>query len=146
MGIPGRRYLCARCRKAVTICSHCDRGHRYCGEGCSQATRRRAVREAGQRYQATRQGRHRHAERQRRYRVRMALHAIPSQKVTHQGSPQSPVVDLLTAEPTAPERAASGHCDRCHCPLPAGVRQDFLRCRVRHFRQNRSSYGPYPRN
>ena len=37
MGIPGRRYLCARCRKAVTICSHCDRGHRYCGEGCAHA-------------------------------------------------------------------------------------------------------------
>ena len=146
MEIPGRRYLCANCRKAVTICSHCDRGHRYCGEGCSQATRRRAVREAGQRYQATRQGRHRHAERQRRYRVRMALHAIPSQKVTHQGSPSGPAVDLLTAEPTVPEKPLSWHCDHCHRPLPAGVRQDFLRCRVRHFRQNRSTHGPYPRN
>ena len=139
MEIPGRRYLCARCRQAVTICSRCDRGHRYCSEGCSQAARQCAVRDAGRRYQATRQGRHRHAERQRRYRDRM-------QKVTHQGSPPSPVVDLLTAEPTAPENPSSGHCDRCHRRLPVGVRQDFLRCRVRHSRQNRSTYGPSPRN
>ncbi len=146
MEIPGRRYLCARCRKAVTICSHCDRGHRYCSDGCSQAARQCAVRDAGRRYQATRQGQHRHAERQHRYRVRMARHALRSQKVTHQGSPPGPVVDLLTTEPTAPETPSSGRCDRCHRPLPAGVRQDFLRCRVRHFRQNRSTYGPYPRN
>ena len=34
----GRRYLCAACRAAVLICSHCDRGQRYCAAGCAQAT------------------------------------------------------------------------------------------------------------
>ena len=76
MELPGRHCLCARCRKAVTICSHCDRGHRYCCDGCSQAARQCALRDAGQRYQATRQGRHRYAERQRRYRVRMAPQSL----------------------------------------------------------------------
>lgn len=139
MEVPGRRYLCAGCRTAVVICSQCDRGNRYCNHTCSQTARKRCVREAGQRYQDSLPGRHRHAERQRRYRARM-------QKVTHQGSPPVGAADLLAAEPTVPEKPLPGHCCRCHRPLPAGVRQDFLRCRIRHIRQNRSTDGPHPRN
>jgi hypothetical protein len=139
MDLAGRRYLCAGCRTAVVICSHCDRGNRYCDRACSQAVRKRCVREAGHRYQRSLPGRHRHAERQRRYRARQ-------QKVTHQGSPPAGATDLLAAEPTVPKKSLPGHCCRCHCPLPAWVRQDFLRCRVRHPRQNRSTHGPHPRN
>jgi len=124
---------------AVVICSHCDRGNRYCDWTCSQAARKRCVREAGQRYQASRRGRHKHAERQRRYRAR-------EQKVTHQGSPPEGAADLLASEPTVPETSSTLHCCRCHRPLPAWVRQDFLRCRARSFRPNRSTYAPHPRN
>jgi len=69
---PGRRYLCARCRCAVLICSRCDRGQRYCAGGCAEAARACSLRAAGQRYQASPRGRHAHAARQRRYRGRQA--------------------------------------------------------------------------
>ena len=81
MEATARLYNCARCHRQVVICSHCDRGQRYCAGGCAPAARTVSIRQAGQRYQNSRRGRHRHAERQRRYRQRQ------SEKVTHQGSP-----------------------------------------------------------
>ncbi|MDP1654082.1 MAG: hypothetical protein Q8L56_15300 [Rhodocyclaceae bacterium] len=56
MDLPGRRYLCAGCRGAVLICSHCDRGHRYCTTTCAEAARHHALRAAGSRYQASLRG------------------------------------------------------------------------------------------
>jgi hypothetical protein len=52
-----RLFNCARCRRQVAICSHCDRGNIYCDKRCSQAARRRSCRQAGKRYQKTRRGR-----------------------------------------------------------------------------------------
>lgn len=124
---------------AVVICIHCDRGNRYCNRACSQTARRHGLREAGKRYQRSLPGRHRHADRQRRYRAR-------KQKVTHQGSPSVGAADLLASEPAVLETSSVLRCCRCHRWLPAGVRQDFLRCRARSFRPNRSSYAPHPRN
>jgi hypothetical protein len=72
-----RIFICARCRRQVVICSHCDRGNRYCGPSCAHSARRHPQREAAQRYQRTRRGRFAHAARQRRYRQRA--------NVTHQG-------------------------------------------------------------
>lgn len=122
----GRRYLCAACRAAVLICSHCDRGQRYCADGCAQRARAASLRAAGARYQASFAGRLAHAQRQRRYRARC-------QKVTHQGSPPpaSPV-EVRTA-PTGPESVAcaNGQCHLCHRVLSPFVRQDFLRSPVR---------------
>ena len=139
MDLPGRRYLCARCRTAVIICSHCDRGHRYCTARCADQARRTAIQAAGCRYQTTRRGRHAHAERQRRYRAK-------SQKVTHQGSPCLTPPVPLRSEPIVPVTPAPWHCCRCHRPLPDWVRQDFLRCRIRRHSNDRSTHGPYPRN
>lgn len=139
MELPGRRYLCAGCRAAVIICSHCDRGHRYCTTTCAEHARRQAVRAAGGRYQASLRGRHAHAERQRRYRSRM-------QKVTHQGSPPPASADPLAAEPMTPVIPLPWHCGRCHRTLPDWVRQDFLRRRIRRLQPDRSVHGPYPRN
>jgi hypothetical protein len=65
-----RRFLCAGCRVEAYICTHCDRGQRYCTSGCARAARRRSQREANRRYQGSRRGRLRHAERARRYRSR----------------------------------------------------------------------------
>ena len=139
MDLPGRRYLCAACRTAVLICSHCDRGHRYCTPTCAEEARHEAVRAAGRRYQASRRGRRAHAQRQRRYRAR-------TQKVTHQGSPPVALPAQLTPEPTAPALLPPWHCWRCRRALPEGVRQDFLRSPVRRTRTHRSVHGPYPRN
>lgn len=137
METAGRRYLCARCRKAVIICSHCDRGQRYCTSTCANHARRAAVLAAGCRYQASRRGRHAHADRQRRYRAK-------HQEVTHQGSPPTGPPVPLSTEPTVPEIPALWHCCRCHRPLPEWVRQDFLRCRIRRHPTDRSSHGHSP--
>ena len=136
MDLPGRRYLCARCRTAVIICSHCDRGHRYCTITCADQARRTAVQAAGCRYQATRRGRHAHAERQRRYRAK-------PQKVTHQGSPPKPPAVPLRFEPIVPVNPGRWQCCRCHRPLPDWVRLDFLRGRIRRNRLYRNTHGPY---
>ncbi len=85
---PGRMFLCARCRAQVVVCSHCDRGQRYCAEGCAQLVRKSRQREAGQRYQRSRTGRFKHADRTRKWRAscRHRL-GVNKETVTHQGSP-----------------------------------------------------------
>jgi hypothetical protein len=59
MGRPVRLFLCAHCRAQVVLCSHCDRGNRYCGRPCW-----RLARDAARRDQLA------HAERSRRGRQR----------------------------------------------------------------------------
>ena len=145
MDLPGRLYLCAGCRTAVLICSHCDRGQRYC-TGCAGEARRRSVRAAGRRYQASLRGRHAHAKRQQRYRARTALHSLRSQKVTHQGSPPPACADQLSSEPSVPVKPVPGHCWRCQRPLPDWVRQDFLRRRIRRSPPDRRTHVYHPRN
>lgn len=126
-----RCYLCACCRTPVLICSDCDRGQRYCARGCAARVRKQCVQAAGKRFQASRRGRHAHAERQRRYRARQA-------KVTHQGSPPAPPAALLLPETTAPGIHPPSQplqpCGQCHfCLRNCGVfvRIGFLRCRLR---------------
>ena len=65
-----RLFLCPGCRKQVCICSLCDRGQQYCGDDCAQSARRKSLLAAGRRYQRSRQGRLKHAERMRRHRAR----------------------------------------------------------------------------
>ena len=72
MATVARLFLCARCRKQVCVCSDCDRGQQYCGEDCALAARRLSLKAAGRRYQSSRRGRARHAERMRRYRAKKA--------------------------------------------------------------------------
>ena len=123
-----RFFLCARCRSQVWICSHCDRGNVYCGKQCSEPARRESLRAAGRRYQGSRPGRFRHAERQRHYRVK-------SQKVTHHGSADAPPDDVLAGEfrtvpvqcfsPATPG-AQGPHCHFCYRACSPLVRLDFL--------------------
>ena len=136
----GRLFLCAEpgCRVQVVICSGCDRGHIYCAE-CAPRARRRSLREAGQRYQASSRGRIKHAARSRRWRERR-------NKVTHHGSLSNQSAALLSEDPIVAEEAlpldkqhsASGqgwYCMRCGRRCSAYVRQDFLRRRVRRYRR-----------
>ena len=53
---PARLFVCSRCRAQVLLCTHCDRGQRYCGRVCSRAAREDSRREAAQRYQRSRAG------------------------------------------------------------------------------------------
>ena len=153
----GRLFLCARCQAQVLVCSQCDRGHRYCANGCAYITRRSRQREASNRYQQSRTGRHKHAARMHQWRKRRAASA---KIVTHHGSQITPADDVLAANesPTAtsPDSQASSPCSpiapdsialcattntrismpapvwRCHwcqSPCPALVRQGFIRHR-----------------
>jgi len=131
-GMPARLFLCQGCRVQVLICSHCDRGHIYCAEGCAGKARRRSQREAGRRYQTSHHGRINHAARARRYRAR-------KNNVTHQGSAPDRLNGLLPEDPAvamaeqSSRNAASRprwHCHRCGRRCPQLVRRDFLqRCR-----------------
>ena len=130
-----RLYLCARCRRQVVICSHCDRGHRYCGAGCARAARAKSLRAGGQRYQNSRRGRHRHAERQRRYRQRQA------EKVTHQGSPERGTDGSLLDRPhhrtTAPRMSVIPPGDSILCHFCARVCSSFVRLGFKRRRSTR---------
>lgn len=117
-----RTFLCARCRDRVVICARCDRGQVYCANGCAGYARRAAQREAGRRYQQSRDGRFAHAERNRRYRLRR-------KNVTHQGSPPTAPDGQLAAEPVSAGTPALSHCHWCGCPCSAFLRQRFLRRR-----------------
>ena len=113
MEATGRLFLCPCCRTQVVVCSRCDRGQIYCAAGCAEAARRASLQAAGRRYQKSRNGRLKHAERSRRYRLRQ-------QNVTHQGSMPPAQDDLLLAnsavgrEPAAVGSSAHSRTARCH--------------------------------
>lgn len=151
----GRLFLCARCQAQVLVCSHCDRGQRYCANGCAKITRRSRQREAGKRYQQSRVGQHKHAARMHQWRKRRA---IAAKIVTYHGSPATPAdaalqtnesppaispdsqaqppcrpiaSDSIALSATANTRismpALLWRCHWCQSPCPALVRQGFLR-------------------
>ena len=151
----GRLFLCARCQAQVLVCSQCDRGHRYCANGCANITRRSRQREASNRYQQSRTGRHKHAARMHQWRKRRAASV---KIVTHHGSQDTPADAVLqdnesppaispdsqalsTCSPIAPDSIALSttantrismpaplwRCHWCQSPCPALVRQGFLR-------------------
>ena len=147
-----RLFLCARCFVQVRLCSHCDRGQRYCTPACSSLARDTAQREAGRRYQRSRGGRMAHAARSRCWRIRhhqIDPLATPqtvagANIVTHQGSPGGPADAPLLAwtsdraeasitpnpDQSAPkliERITGPMCRRCGAVLAPWVRQGFLR-------------------
>lgn len=146
-----RLFLCARCRAQVVLCSQCDRGNSYCGGMCWRLSRQEAQRAAGRRYQASRRGRHAHAERSRRWRQRRAASARADahdeqdvKNVTHQGSQSggltaplaawtqdsassSPDTTFVVSAQPATAAVAPSRCCGCRMALPAFVRQGFLR-------------------
>ena len=65
-----RFVICARreCGQVFFLCRWCDRGDRYCDDECTKAARRASLRDAGRRYQRSREGAQGHADRQRTYR------------------------------------------------------------------------------
>jgi hypothetical protein len=144
--------VCARCREQVLLCSRCDRGQRYCGQGCSRAARLESRRAAGRRYQRSRAGRLAHAARSRRWRQRRqecaseqradaaALDGGVINFVTHQGSPK-PAPDAPLTLGAEFDAAVTGgltppsavRCRHCAAPLPQWVRQGFLRHGMRRW-------------
>jgi hypothetical protein len=147
-----RLFLCVRCCSQVVLCSPCDRGQRYCSQACSKATRRDHQRDAGRRYQAGSEGRVKHVERSRRWRLsqKQKRHTVVEdslQSVTHQG-PHKPDdagsgAQALTSDREQPEQASQvihTHCWKCAAPLQPWLRQRFLR----HGRRRHGSKGNCP--
>ena len=122
-----RFFLCAHCRAQALICRRCDRGQRYCTRTCAHHARRLRQRAAAQRYQTSRPGRFRHAERARRYR-------LLRKNVTHQGSSGLGGRALLAPDASVrirytPPRPIWGACCVCQGPCPGLVRRTFLKNR-----------------
>lgn len=119
MELSARLYNCACCNQQVILCSHCDRGNRYCFDGCSEAARRESLRDAGRSYQDSNQGRLKHAQRQARYRARQAsvdsAPPPPSEKVTHQGSDQDTPSASIETDEQRGEDDGFDSLYRCHC-------------------------------
>lgn len=143
--VESQRWLrCELCGVMRTICSRCDRGHRYCSSACAEAARRTGKREAGRRYQSTPRGRMNNADRQRRFRQRhrqaQAPDHLSAETVTHQSSVSmpdegaSPAYEepiITAAEPaavTATESVAISETDACGPPCAfCGRRIPYIR-------------------
>ena len=127
MNPSARLFFCARCHCQVIICRRCDRGQVYCADGCADLARSVSQRRAGQRYGATRRGRHNNAERQRRFRTRLR------DKVTHQGSAVRVALALLHStvhrQVRHPQHTypTTLRCHVCHNPCDPFLRRSFLR-------------------
>lgn len=123
MELSARLYNCVLCHIQVTICSACDRNNIYCGSTCSRAGRQKSCSMASQRYQKTRRGRAKNAERQRHYRQRQ------KNKVTHHSSPVFPLHAVLPRQ--AKERISeilNGHypCHFCGKSCSPYFRRGYL--------------------
>ncbi len=98
MTTSSRLYHCLRCHAQVVICRHCDRGNRYCTNGCSKKARAISLKRACKKYQSTRIGRFNNAARQQRFRTQQ------KQKVTHHRSIQIHLHDVLITQSSEPQR------------------------------------------
>ncbi len=86
-----QRFCIGRgCGALFFICSHCDRGQRYCSTECQQAARLSQRRAANSRNQQTPEGRFNHRVNQQIYRLRLAKRGQKpdhlKENVTDQGS------------------------------------------------------------
>lgn len=122
-----RLYHCCRCNAQVIICRRCDRGQRYCTNGCSQNARAASLKRAGKKYQESRPGRVNNAARQQRFRQ------CQKEKVTHHRSLQILLRDVLqnkadgTKKTTIPIQARTTlHCHHCGAVCEPFLRSDFL--------------------
>lgn len=126
-----RLFNCARCNRLVVICSCCDRNNIYCCPDCAEIARRESLRKAGKRYQNSLKGRHKHADRQMRYRLR-------KNKVTHHTSPIPSNNVLLLSRPNK-EKMGIKHpitgtiyCSFCGKCCSTFLRSGFLHRQTKH--------------
>jgi len=128
MQTSSRLFHCLRCHAQVIICHMCDKGHRYCANGCRQKARLASLARASKKYQKSRAGRFKNAARQHRYRQRK------KQKVTHHSSQLialndvlKPVVKTRKSVKQPPKHSHIMKCDYCGEVCNPFLRHDFLR-------------------
>lgn len=113
MAVPGevvlRQRVCRSqgCQTVFWICTHCDRGQRYCCAACRSEARRQQCRAANRRYQRSPEGRLDHRDRQRAYRERHAPVRVTDQS-SHSGISPPPFGcgETITMPVTAALRVA----------------------------------------
>jgi hypothetical protein len=74
-----RPRICLQCETLFWLCSHCDRGQRYCSLACRAVARSTQRRRANRRHQCSPEGRLDHRDRQRQYRQRRAQAGVTDQ-------------------------------------------------------------------
>lgn len=114
-----RFYNCACCSQQVILCSLCDRGNRYCFDGCSEERRKESLRAAGKRYQNTIQGQRNNAKRQAEYRIRQTLieaeSPLSKEKVTHHSSEENTLSASIEIDEQRGESSGFETFYHCHC-------------------------------
>ena len=106
------------CHTIFYICSHCDRGHRYCSEECRHQARLRQMRCANRRHQQSEEGRLDHRDRQDAYRQR-------------QRDAQARVTDHGSISITSPPSLPRGQADAALTMQPPPELMPFRpRCRI----------------
>src|SRR5262245_50761066 len=89
------------CGRLFFICSHCDRGQRYCSEPCRLKSRAEQLRTAQRRYLQSPEGREDQSDRQRAYRLRKAaLSRLSASESVIDHAPQPhPTPSMITPRP-----------------------------------------------
>jgi len=102
--------ICAwpQCQSVFYICSHCDRGHRYCSDECRERARLQQQRCANRRHQGSVAGRLDHRDRQSSYRQRKRLLMA---RVTYHTSPSTSVPAEWSQERTSAVAPATAMAD-----------------------------------
>lgn len=90
-----RLARCPRCQRLFAICSHCDRGHVYCGPSCSDGARRDSLRRARRRHRRSPEGRLDHRDRERARRLRRRL--FRARVGDHPSTTPEPAIMLVPA-------------------------------------------------
>ena len=120
-----RVCLGQHCHAVFFLCSHCDRGHRYCSVSCRDHARGQQRRQANKRHQQSPEGQLDHCDRQREYRRR--CHQKQA-RVTDQGSLSITSPALFSCGPEKPPVAAEKPGPRQG--LPEQPQAFSLRCRI----------------
>ncbi len=109
------------------LCSHCDRGQRYCSLACRRQARLRQHRAANRRYQQSPEGRLDHRDRQQQYRERRCRARVTDQgSILSVGSASSPCGAVQATSPEAQRPAAAAGLP----PLPENRPAVRLCCRI----------------
>jgi hypothetical protein len=114
---------CGGCGEWFGICGRCDRGQRYCSQGCRVQARQGQLSAARQRHQASAEGLADHRDHQAAYRRR-----LKAARVTDH--PSESTADACTLVATDPERADAPDQEVTKGDEMCLPRAIELRCRV----------------
>ena len=97
----GILWICIPCGRSFVFCLRCDRGHKYCGPGCSQAARRVSRRVNQARYLQTDHGKMKNREHQKAYRASQRKLSVSDQSSPPLVTPVEPSLAMPALVPAA---------------------------------------------